>query len=115
MLENKNENREQESLLNSNLPNNIKFLEGYFETLNTAPTFFPKTFYDSIKIYNGDLYIFDYKTDTWITAGTSGSFLKDAGKGTTLPSASENTDAFYYKTDTDTLYRSNGTAWIAIN
>lgn len=45
----------------------------------------------------------------------TGNYLKSSGKGTSLPAASDNTDGFYYLTTTDTLYRSNGTAWIALN
>lgn len=35
--------------------------------------------------------------------------------GTTLPIASEYALTFFFKTDTDTLYFSNGTSWLAIN
>lgn len=95
-------------------PTNIKDIVGFFEVLTSVPTFVPKTFYDSIKIYNGAIYIFNFKTNTWVSTSGAG-YLISTGKGTTLPSASANTDGFYYKTDTDTLYRSNGTAWIALN
>jgi len=95
--------------------NNIKELKGFVEVIDSLPDFFPKTFYDSIKIFNNELYIYNYVTDAWINVGGSSSYLVNAGKGTTLPTASTNTDAFYYKTDTDTLYRSNGTSWISIN
>lgn len=37
------------------------------------------------------------------------------GSGTTLPIASEYALTFFFKTDTDTLYFSNGTSWLAIN
>ena len=35
--------------------------------------------------------------------------------GTSLPAASSNSGKYYYLTTTDTLYRSNGTAWISLN
>ena len=90
---------------------NIRDLDGFVEVVNAVPTYIPKTFKESIVIYSGTLYVFNFITNSWV----SGGGLKDAGKGTSLPTASSNTDSFYYKSDTDTLYRSNGTAWIALN
>jgi hypothetical protein len=95
------------------LGNSIKELSGYFETLTSEPTFIPKLFYDSIKIYNGNLYVFDFLTSTWINTISVGNMIESSG--TTLPDATTNSGRYYYLTTTDTLYRSNGTSWIAIN
>jgi hypothetical protein len=57
------------SLLSSDnqLPPNIKYIKGFIEVLSAIPTFIPKNFYDSIKIYNGSLYIYNYSTSAWFT------------------------------------------------
>lgn len=48
----------------------------------------------------------------WTVVGT-GNMIQEIG--TSLPTASSNSGKYYYLTTTDTLYRSNGTAWIALN
>lgn len=73
-------------------PTNIKSLEGYFEVVNTVPTFTPKTFYDSVKIYNGIFYIFNYKTNTWVN--TSSSFAIGTGTSPASNGAQEITVGF---------------------
>ncbi len=93
---------------------NVQNLKGFIEALSSAPNFVPKNFYDSIKIFSGALYIYNYETNTWFVVG-GGSYLVSAGIGTALPSASTFSGQYYYLTTTDTLYRSNGTAWIALN
>lgn len=50
-------------------PTNLKYLEGFIETLSTIPTFTPKKFWDSVKIVddgvNYRLYIFNSKSGVW--------------------------------------------------
>jgi hypothetical protein len=94
------------------LPTHLKSLEGFIQVVSAVPTYIPKNFYDSIKICNGVLYIFNYSTNAWVSF-EAGNMIQSSG--TTLPDASTNSGKFYYLTTTDTLYRSNGTAWIALN
>jgi len=70
---------------------------------------------EEFNVFDGTTYAKYFRiNNTWQTVGGgSGSMTQD--KGTTLPTASDNTDKYYYLTSTDTLYRSNGTAWIALN
>ena len=92
--------------------NQLQFIKGFIEVLSSPPTFIPKTFYDSIKIYGDSLYVYNQKLGTWLSSGL-GNMIQNIG--TTLPSAPTNSGQFYYLTTTDTIYRSNGTAWIALN
>jgi hypothetical protein len=50
-------------------PTSIKDISGFIEVLSSVPTFIPKTFYDSIKIYNGSIYVYNQNTESWITQG----------------------------------------------
>jgi len=67
---------------------------------------------EEFNVYDGTTY---YKyiriNNTWQIVGGGGGNMSQT-KGTSFPSASTNTDKFFYLTTTDTLYRSNGTAWI---
>jgi len=56
----------------------------------------------------------DSNNTKYIQLGNS-PFKGDAGTGTSTPDAATNANKLFYKTDTDTLYVSNGTAWIALN
>lgn len=94
------------------LESSIKELTGYIETINKEPDFVPRLFYDSLKIYNGYLYIYDFLNEAWIKSSIANM---EQSQGTSLPTASSNSGKYYYLTTTDTLYRSNGTAWIALN
>ena len=68
---------------------------------------------EEFNVFDGTTYAKYFRiNNTWQTVG-GGNMTQD--KGTTLPNASDNTDKYYYLTSTDTLYRSNGTAWIALN
>jgi len=68
---------------------------------------------EEFNVYDGTNYYKYFRVNqTWQIVG-SGNMTQE--EGTTLPTASTNTGNYYYKTDTDTLYRSNGTAWIALN
>lgn len=70
---------------------------------------------EEFNVYDGTDYAKYYRINgTWQTVG-GGSGTMTQTKGTSLPTASANTDKYYYLTTTDTLYRSNGTAWIALN
>lgn len=49
------------------------------------------------------------------SAKLASSASSSISSGTSLPIASDNAFSFFFKTDTDTLYFSNGTSWLAIN
>lgn len=82
------------------------------------------TTYLSRKAINGEEFNV-YITDTlesakyvminneWINVSAGGNMTQTTG--TSLPTASSNSGKYYYLTTTDTLYRSNGTSWIALN
>lgn len=44
------------------------------ETVTAMPTAQPSNFYGQFKIYNGKLYIYDFLTNTWLSAQPSGSY-----------------------------------------
>jgi len=70
---------------------------------------------EEFNVYDGTNYTKYFRINgTWQTVGSvSGTMIQSSG--TSLPTASTNTNKYYYLTTTDTLYRSNGTAWIALN
>lgn len=55
----------------SDLPDNKKVnihnIEGFFDDISALPDNTPKKFWDSFKIYNGDLYFYDPVSRTWKT------------------------------------------------
>ncbi len=50
-------------------PKDVRAIIGLLETVSTAPTDFPKTFWDSIKIYESGgtkrLYVYSQGSKTW--------------------------------------------------
>ena len=93
---------------------NQKTIDSLYKLIkgNTSnPTGVPKTFKDQF-YFKTDGTVYVYIDGTWSVIG-SGNMTQTSG--TSLPSASANTDKYYYLTTTDTLYRSNGTSWIALN
>ena len=78
-----------------------------------APTYTPKSFQEQFYFQKGNI-LWIYMSGTWVTLGVSTNTMFQT-VGTTLPDATTNTNKYYYLTTTDTLYRSNGTAWIALN
>jgi hypothetical protein len=45
---------------------NLKSIKGFIETVDAIPTYTPKNFYESIKLYNGQLYIYDIRSESWL-------------------------------------------------
>ncbi len=74
---------------------------------SSTPSYIPKKFTDCFTSTLNGLYV--YINNNWVLVGNNEL------SGTSLPTASENNGKYYYLTTTDTLYRSNGTAWIALN
>lgn len=44
-------------------------IEGFIDVVDTEPTHKPMNFWDSLKIYNGYLYYYNYKNNTWYNTG----------------------------------------------
>ena len=86
----------------------IDDLKKIIPTNTTIPSHTPKKFIDCFWIYNDNLYV--YINGGWKSLG---GIIQT--EGTSFPDATISNGNYFYKTDTDTLYRSNGTAWIAIN
>ncbi len=76
-------------------PTNIKVLEGMFEVVDAVPSFTPKNFYDSVKIYSGNVYIFNYKTSTWINIGSLGYTAENVANKDTDGTLAANSDTKY--------------------
>jgi hypothetical protein len=78
---------------------------------STSPTYIPQSFADQF-YFKSDGTFWVYINGTWTSIGTATGNMTQT-IGTTLPSASTYRGQYYYLTTTDTLYRSNGTVWIA--
>lgn len=76
-------------------PINIKSLSGMIEVVDSIPSFSPKTFYDSIKIYNNDIYYYNYKTGSWCIAGALGYTAENVLNKDTDATLSANSDTKY--------------------
>ena len=76
-------------------PTNIKVLEGMFEVVDAVPTFTPKNFYDSVKIYSGNVYVFNYKTNTWVNIGSLGYTAENVANKDTDGTLAANSDTKY--------------------
>lgn len=50
---------------------NIKLIEGFFGTEDTAPTYVPKNLYQAVKIFDDKFYIYDTKNQQWVHTVTS--------------------------------------------
>ena len=87
----------------------INDLTNLLKTNSTIPTFIPKKFIDCFYAQTGGI-LWIYIDNVWVKAS---NMSQDSGSS--LPTASTNTGKYYYLTTTDTLYRSNGTAWISLN
>ena len=80
------------NLLNDQPLNTVKKpqlseIEGFIETVEAEPTFTPSTFWNSLKIYLGNLFFYDNKNNVWNSLGSkvkTGSGTKSAGTGTTV-------------------------------
>lgn len=60
---------------------NIHELEGFLDEVSEVPTHTPKTFWDSLKIYDNKLYWYSYKTHVWNTSITTVSANYATGTG----------------------------------
>lgn len=57
-----------------------------FEVVSSIPAYTPKNFYDSIKIYNGKLYIFNYLTNAWFVSNNLDYTAEDVANKSTSTS-----------------------------
>lgn len=46
---------------------NIRDIKDFIEVLDAVPTHIPKDFFDSIKLFGTNLYIYNYVTQAWVT------------------------------------------------
>src|ERR1051325_4796877 len=101
---------------------NIQNIDGFVEVVSAEPTHIPKTFWDSMKIYSGLLYYYDYKNHVWkkniqqfaqgvrevSTTGTvtiTVGFRPKVIKITAMPAGNHNTQSFgTYNTADSTHY-----------
>lgn len=63
----------------------VQDINGFIGVLSTVPTHTPKTFWDSIKIALGSLFVYDYKNNKWLSGGSQyyiGSGTSPASTGT---------------------------------
>jgi hypothetical protein len=93
------------------LPSGINSLLNIKQAQSGTPAYTPKSFSDQF-YFKSDGTLWVYINNVWVQTG-AGNTIQTIG--TSLPSASTYSGQYYYLTTTDTLYRSNGTAWISLN
>ena len=47
-------------------PTELKNIKGFIEFVDTLPSYTPKNFYDSVKIYNNELFIYNQSSGSWV-------------------------------------------------